>query len=68
MKFPDSCPSCGVQMNVPHGYMIERAKPDFDSDSPDRVVDTIEECSECHKLFRFRWTLTSIHKLDEVEI
>lgn len=65
MKFPEICPECGVPMEAPFGYMIQRAEPDYDSDDPDRVVDTIEECSECHTLFRFRWKLESIHRLKE---
>ena len=76
MKFPSNCPQCGVSFewdnhemsNVNPAYMIQRGEPDFDKSTPDRVVDTIEECSGCHTLFRFRWKLDSIHKLTEVDI
>lgn len=71
MQFPNKCPECEKSL-VEHppegGYFLERGKPDFDKDTPDRIVDSIEECSECHTLFRFRWKLISIHKLVEQEI
>lgn len=64
MKFPDKCPACEKE----DVYWIQRGNPDWDKDSPDRVVDTVDECSFCHTLYRFRWTLTSMHILQEHEI
>ncbi len=72
MKLPDKCPACGRELDI-HGegkpvYLFQRGEPDFDRDDPHRIVDSIEECSECHTLFRFRWRLLSIHKLVEEKV
>ncbi len=72
MKFPDKCPACKRKLDM-HGegkpvYFLQRAEPDVDNSDPHRIVDSIWECSECHALFRFRWKLVSVHKLEEVEI
>ena len=64
MKMPDICPECKTKMV----YWIQRSEPDYDSDDPDRIVDSIEECNKCHTLFRFRWKLDSITKLMEEPI
>lgn len=72
MKLPGRCPACGQEFDT-HGegkpvYLFQRGQPDFDRADPHRIVDSIEECSECHTLFRFRWQLLSIHKLAEEEV
>jgi len=70
MKMPTKCPNCEQELSVwgdgKPVYFFERGEPDFDKDSPDRIVDSIVECSECHTLFRLRWKLESIHRLEEI--
>ncbi len=72
MKLPDKCPACGKELDIRGEgipvHLFQRGEPDFDRDDPHRIVDSIEECSDCHTLFRFRWQLLSIHKLVEEEI
>lgn len=72
MKMLKKCPECGRELSI-YGdgkpvYLFQRAEPDFDKDDPHRIMDSIEECSECHTLFRFRWQLLSVHKLVEEKI
>jgi len=71
MKFPDKCPACKKDLSSwgdgKPTYLLERGDPDFDKDTPDRIVDSIMECSECHTLLRFRWKLDTIHILVEKE-
>jgi len=62
MMMPKQCPKCGAV----NPWWIQRGEPDFDKDLPYRIVDSIEECSECHTLFRFRWRLETIHRMDEI--
>ena len=72
MKLPDRCPACGKELDIRGEgkpvYLFQRGEPDFDRSDPHRIVDSIEECSECHALFRLRWQLLSIHMLVEEEI
>lgn len=71
MKFPERCPKCKkiVGIHSTDGcYFLERGDPDFDKDTPDRIIDSVMECSACHTLFRWRWKLESIHMLVENEI
>ena len=72
MKLPKRCPACGrefgsYEKDIPV-YLLQRGEPDFDRDDPHRIVDSIEECSECHALFRLRWKLISVHQLKEESI
>jgi hypothetical protein len=64
MEFPDKCPSCNKTFDG-EAYLLERARPDWDSDKPDRIDDSIMECSYCHTLFRLRWKLESLSELVE---
>lgn len=66
MEFPEKCPKCGKKFEHTEAYLIQRSGPDWDSDTPDRIEDTISECSNCHTLFRLRWKLESFKQLVEV--
>ena len=71
MKFPEKCPKCNKMVDISSTdgcYFFERGDPDFDRDTPDRIVDSIMECSACHTLLRFRWKLETIHVLVEKEL
>ena len=72
MRMPERCPKCDHAMSIWGDgiptYFLQRAEPDFDKDDPDRIMDSIEECSNCHTLFRFRWKLETIHVLVEKEL
>ena len=62
MKMPDKCPVCTENLSL-----IHRTELDWDSDEPDRVEDSIGECSNCHTLFRLRWKLASFRQLVEIK-
>ena len=78
MKLPDHCPACNLQMysdqQVIYGtsttwaMWIQRAEKDWHDDEPARVETEIMECSKCHALFRFYWTLTKITRLEEMSL
>lgn len=66
MKFPDSCPTCKASFRpYPEAVLLVRGELDWNSDEPNRIEDTIYECSRCHQLFRARWSLESFVMLKE---
>jgi hypothetical protein len=67
MEFPDKCPACKKSFNG-EAYLLQRAEPDWDSDKPDRIEDSISECSECHALFKLKWKLESFEQLVAIHI
>jgi hypothetical protein len=62
MQWPDKCPACNKSFDG-EAYLLQRAAPDWDSDMPDRIEDSICECSECHALFKLKWKLESFEQL-----
>jgi hypothetical protein len=66
MEFPDNCPVCKKKFSNNEAYLVQRAPPDWDSDKPDRIEDSISECSNCHTLFRLKWKLESFNQLTEI--